>query len=1657
MMYSITRRRTAFFVIFLVLGFSIFAEGASIHIYTGDAAEPVTGLATVAIEPGSDGRATFDCEEAQWLSTTGQPQIPWKIMRVLLPPNTDLATVFCSVVSAEYEPVEGIRDVVPAPPIATRRNNKEIVIWPEGKKFVDGRDVDIYGSDAFWPAPGQMIISAGKMRQWKLAKVSVPMVRYNPVRGEVQILTTADVLVDFNKAAKQELKKADRVGRPFVKKIAANFDAAVRSYDLVTQEGTGQMAPAGMDSTGYTIITTSAIQAASATLSDFVTYKTSLGFTVKVVSEGASADSTHYLSGSTASERADNILSWLQNNYLTDDTLYVLFIGNPRFDTFDTNSSIPMFSLNTNSDEETPTDWKYSDFQLDNYWEVVVGRIPYYGVISDTDAILQKTMDYENAADVDWRRNALLPMVPLDDSTPAYQLGEQIKQYHLEPDGIASVRIYDDNYGVIPPPEYLRSERYPATEWAAGQYGLVIWMTHGWSQGASGIISTGDVPNLDDDYPGVTWQGSCNNSWPEDNNNLAYALLKNGGIGTIGATRVSWYAVGQSWFPGSGSIGGMGYDYAQNTVQKKTMGVALADTKVSVGYYENRAVFNLYGDPSVVVMPEAPLYTVSPTDEFYTTKVQDASFTLSARSYTLKNNSGSSINWTATNTADWLSVPASGVIPGGGSNAIDITLTAAADYLPLGTHTATVTFTDTTNGIVCEREIRAIIQPRMLTGYWKLNETSGTSASDSSGNGHDGTLTHEQSFDNDSVSGQFDNALNFDGVDDYVGLPSLDFHSDRATITAWIKRNGDQKDYAGIVFRTTGDDTGLNFNTNNGLRYHWNNTSSTYNWDSGLTVPDNQWVFVALVVEPTQATIYMYDGILHWATNTMTHEVCSFALESAIGRDRSGREFTGAIDEVRIYNYVLDATAIAALVQGGRAEHIMPFDDAVNVSFPILSWAGGATAVQFDVYVGAGYDAVANATTSSPEYRGRQTKNEYQLPILYKNTDYYWRIDCVDASNNVTAGVVWHFSTANGTGAVIRQVWRDIPGTYVSDLTGDADYPDNPDITDELGTFEAPTDWASDYGTRIYGYLIPRTSGSYTFWIASDDYGELWLSSDHDPAHATRIANVPGWTDSRQWDKYSQQQSNPVALVAGGVYYIQALQKESSGGDNLAVAWQGPGIDRQVIDGAYLSAGLLAYRPQTLVSYWQLDETSGTMANDAAGDNDGTLMGDPTWQPSGGKIEGALDFDGLDDYVSLPNILNPAYDSFSVFAWVKLDAKEGTITQTILQQEGMNGRNWLSRISSSDKLHCYLGGESTFSDTAVFANTGEWHHVGLTYNGTTLKIYIDGQEEASNDVTAESATGNMRLGAHAAPSSDREYWSGLIDDVRFYNYSLNAVQIKSVMNLTTAWWKLDETTGLVAADAAGFNQGNLTNFNDDDSQWVAGKLDGALQFDGVKDYIELGHSASLKPDLPMTMAAWIKLAEVGNYQVIINIDKKDYDSSHRIYGSQLIVRNTGEVFVKIGDGLPDYSGRYVNGTTVLQPDTWYHIAAVIRSPENIRLYINGHDDGDESVGTGGDIVYSNGTSQLGCRSGSALFLKGDIDDVRIFDRALTLEEIAVLARPVLDLNSNGLIDLVDLYLLSGEWLKNNCDSLPISDFDMDCDVDLADYARLTAEWMEEVN
>ena len=141
-------------------------------------------------------------------------------------------------------------------------------------------------------------------------------------------------------------------------------------------------------------------------------------------------------------------------------------------------------------------------------------------------------------------------------------------------------------------------------------------------------------------------------------------------------------------------------------------------------------------------------------------------------------------------------------------------------------------------------------------------------------------------------------AVSFNGTTGYVSLPPLNLSTNTVTITAWVKPNGAQNMRAGIVVSDAATtDAGITIDETGGLgvSYNWNGDESAWAWDSFLTLSDSVWNFVALVVQPTEADLYVVDSNnasdFTGATNYITHAVQDFEGATLIGADSGDDQF----------------------------------------------------------------------------------------------------------------------------------------------------------------------------------------------------------------------------------------------------------------------------------------------------------------------------------------------------------------------------------------------------------------------------------------------------------------------------------------------------------------------------------------------------------------------------------------------------------------------------------------------------------------------------------------------------------------------------------------------------------------------------------------------
>jgi N-acetylneuraminic acid mutarotase len=184
----------------------------------------------------------------------------------------------------------------------------------------------------------------------------------------------------------------------------------------------------------------------------------------------------------------------------------------------------------------------------------------------------------------------------------------------------------------------------------------------------------------------------------------------------------------------------------------------------------------------------------------------------------------------------------------------------------------------------------------------------------------------------------------------------------------------------------------------------------------------------------------------------------------------------------------------------------------------------------------------------------------------------------------------------------------------------------------------------------------------------------------------------------------------------------------------------------------------------SLIAHWKLDETEGTVASDSTGEHDGTVIGTPMWQPTGGLVDGALEFNGATFVVTDP-VLSPSDGAFSVFAWIQ----GGAPGQAILSQAG--GANWLmadvsgflmTELTSGGRFAKVLHSDAVITD-------GIWHRAGIVWDGASRQLYVDDILVAeAADASLAGCYGGLNIGC-AKNAAAGTFWSGLIDDVRIYN------------------------------------------------------------------------------------------------------------------------------------------------------------------------------------------------------------------------------------------------------------------------------------------------
>ena len=404
-----------------------------------------------------------------------------------------------------------------------------------------------------------------------------------------------------------------------------------------------------------------------------------------------------------------------------------------------------------------------------------------------------------------------------------------------------------------------------------------------------------------------------------------------------------------------------------------------------------------------------------------------------------------------------------------------------------------------------------------------------------------------------------------------------------------------------------------------------------------------------------------------------------------------------------------------------------------------------------------------------------------------------------------------------------------------------------------------------------------------------------------------------------------------------------------------------------------------------LVAAYGFEEASGSIATDASSaGNGGTISG--ATRTASGRYGRALTFDGIDDVVTVAD--SPSLDlstGMTIEAWVNPSAL--TTGRTVAMKEGSGGLAY--GVYANDTASRPAGQLRKSGNTAIESAAGAaqlplntWSHVATTYDGANLRLYVNGTLVATRPVSGTIvATGNpLRIGGNQIFG---EHFAGRIDELRIYGRALAATEITrnmgtAVVQSLVAAYGFEEASGTVASDISGnANHGTIQGA----TRVTTGRFGKALSFDGVNDVVTVADAASLDTSY-VTVSAWVYPTALSGWRTTV-IKEAPGGMVYSLYAHD----NAPNPAMTIAMGGVDHA---TSGTAPLPLNTWTHLAATYDGT-TVRLFINGQQVSTKAIS--GKLIVTGNPLRIGGNSVWGEYFSGRIDEVRVYNRALTTTEI----------------------------------------------------------------
>lgn len=899
--------------------------------------------------------------------------------------------------------------------------------------------------------------------------------------------------------------------------------------------------------------------------------------------------------------------------------------------------------------------------------------------------------------------------------------------------------------------------------------------------------------------------------------------------------------------------------------------------------------------------------------------------------------------------------------------------------------------------------------------HYKMDEGKGTSSIyDSSGNQNTGTMNNMA--EDNWISGKFGSALNFSGSNQRITLNSPVSSTGYTTVSVWYKRD---ENSAADNWRTL-----LGHATDNIHHLIIHSTSrnlgifdGTFR-DFGYTPPDDgQWHHFAVVYDNgNNATLYVDGKYQDQITTTL--DLSSDPIGS-IGNWNSGNYYAGPIDNIRIYKYARTQKQIIEDMNAGHPIGGSP----ISSKLLHLNFDEGYSTTTYD----SGTNGDNGTLVDGPTWTNSGKFNKALSLDGTNDRVQDFTSDPFEYTGGDLTLSTWFKpnSSDSDTGRIISKPWNG-GGEYNYNLTlnsnntvrvrlynGDTDtnqviVTTNSTVNNDEWNHIAATLDGSTSTVKIYlnGQLDNSATHSITNWTPVNG------DSDTSLTIGCYYPYGSGWEGNTSF--CIQGEIDEVKIYNATLTENQIKHDMNQGASAVlgATSTDSSGNASFSSDRSYCPPGDTTSSCGP-VAEWKFDEKSGTDAQDTSGNgNTGTLtnMESSDWKSAGQcKYGSCLDFDGLssgDEHIAVSDSTGSSLDvtsAITVEAWVypRSDGADHDYARIINKDAA-----YLMGIWSGDDFRSSvtIGSSEQANTCPDFGGDdpwNKWYHFAFTYQSGTLKQYVNGQLKCETSVTNGDIDTNDNTLYLGAADTSNYVLDGYLDQVRIYNYALSQSQIAWNYNRgqPVGHWKLDECQGTTAYDSSGNeNHGDITIggsgtntsagtcSGSSGEAWAdgsTGKLNASLEFDGSDDNISISDNSILEPDY-ITISFWAKWNTIGDDWQI-----EKHTSTPSDYAHGYLVRTdtpTDEVICRIGNGS---SGS--NASASITTGTWYHVTCT-HDGTNTKIYLNGQEKASDPHS--GSIDYTGvGDLYLGSASDGTLGHTGQLDDIQIFNYALTSQQI----------------------------------------------------------------